>query len=41
MLRVHDDVKFLISYGIIEQDAKDVCVPDDTIHAESTLKAEA
>ena len=41
MRRVHDDVKFLISHGIIEQDAKGVCVPYDTIHAEFTLKAEA
>ena len=41
MRRVHDDVKFLISYGIIEQDANGVCVPYDTIHAEFTLKAEA
>ena len=41
MRRVHDDVKFLISYGIIEQDAKGVCVPYDVIHAEFTLKAEA
>ena len=41
MRRVHDDVKFLISHGIIEQDEKGVCVPYDTIHAEFTLKAEA
>ena len=41
MRRVHDDVKFLISRGIIEQDEKGVCVPYDTIHAEFTLKAEA
>ena len=41
MRRVHDDVKFLISRGIIEQDEKGVCVPYDTIHAEFTLKAES
>ena len=41
MRRVHDDVKLLISYGIIEQDPKSVYVPYDTIHAEFTLKAEA
>ena len=41
MRRVHDDVKFLISHGIIEQDEKGVCVPYDTIHVEFTLKAEA
>ena len=41
MRRVHDDVKFLISHGIIEQDEKGVCVPYGTIHAEFTLKAEA
>ena len=41
MRRVHDDVKFLISHGIIEQDEKGVCVPYDTIHAEFTLKAES
>jgi len=41
MRRVHDDVKFLISHGIIEQDEKGVCVPYDTIHAEFTLSAAA
>ena len=41
MRRVHDDVKFLISRGIIEQDEKGVCVPYDTIHAEFTLSAAA
>ena len=41
MRRVHDDVKFLISRGIIEQESKGVCVPYDTTHAEFTLKSEA
>ena len=41
MRRVHDDVKFLISHGIIEQDEKGVCVPYDTIHANFTLSAAA
>ena len=41
MRRVHDDVKLLISYGIIEQDAKCVCVPYDNIHADFSLKIEA
>ena len=39
--RVHDDVKLLISHGIIEQDEKGVCVPYETIHAEFTLSAAA
>ena len=39
MRRVHDDVKFLISHGIIEQDANGVCVPYDAIHADFTLSA--
>ena len=41
MRRVHDDVKFLMSHGIIDQDVNGVCVPYDTIHTEFTLRAEA
>ena len=39
--RVHDDVKLLISHGIVEQDADGVCVPYETIHADFTLSAAA
>jgi len=39
--RVHDDVKLLMTHGIIEQDEGGVCVPYDTIHADFTLSAAA
>ena len=39
--RVHDDVKLLMTHGIIEQDDSGVCVPYDTIHADFTLSAAA
>lgn len=39
--RVHDDVKLLITHGIIEQDKTGICVPYDTIHADFTLSAAA
>ena len=39
MRRVHDDVKVLISHGIIEQDSKGVSVPYKTIKADFTLRA--
>lgn len=39
--RVHDDVKVLIEYDLIEQDAEGIHVPYAEIHADFTLKAEA
>ncbi|WP_181389839.1 transcriptional regulator [Leucothrix pacifica] len=39
--RVHDDVKLLMTHGIIEQDDNGVCVPYETIHADFTLSAAA
>ena len=39
--RVHDDVKVLIEYDIIEQDDDGVSVPYTEIHADFTLRAEA
>ena len=39
--RVHDDVKVLIEYDIIEQNESGVSVPYAEIHADFTLKAEA
>lgn len=39
--RVHDDIKALLAYGIVEQDATGVYVPYAKIHADFTLMAEA
>lgn len=39
--RVHDDVKILIEYAVIEQDANGVSVPYSKIHADFTLEAAA
>lgn len=39
--RVHDDVKRLMDYGIVEQDSDGVYVPYHEIHADFTLTAEA
>lgn len=39
--RVHDDIKALLAYGIIEQDAAGVYVPYAEIHADFTLMAAA
>lgn len=39
--RVHDDVKVLIEYDIVEQSKNGVSVPYAEIHADFTLKAEA